>query len=148
MGLVGGKTKNASCSELGDEKASYGEVRSLPGVWRPYICWWLPGRWVASYDPRGRMRQDRLLSITPERFLTCFAQLATGCSNPACISVLPVLTFLLPQKLSTLFAATGAAHLLCCHENCLPQSTAPVSETSKAGKLEHLWYSHSNSTVL
>ena len=42
LGLAAGKRKNASCSELGDEKASCGELRSLLGV-RPLYMLVAPG---------------------------------------------------------------------------------------------------------
>jgi len=43
--VVGGETKNASCSELGDENASGSELGVLQvlGAWRTYICKRLPG---------------------------------------------------------------------------------------------------------
>ena len=39
-GVVGGTTKNASCSELGDENASCSDLGGLqlPGVRWPYMC--------------------------------------------------------------------------------------------------------------
>ena len=44
LGVVGGKTKNASCRELVEEKAGCGELRGLqlPGVRHSYICERLP----------------------------------------------------------------------------------------------------------
>ena len=40
LGVVDGETKNASCSELGDENAGCSELRGLqlPGVRWSYIC--------------------------------------------------------------------------------------------------------------
>jgi len=87
LGVVGEKTKNASCSELGDENASCSELRGLqlPGVRWSYMCRWLPGPWVASYGPGARKRPAKPFSTTPERYSARFAQLAIGCSNPASI---------------------------------------------------------------
>ena len=44
-GEEGGKTKNASCSELGEENARCSELRrlQLPGVRWSYMCLSLPG---------------------------------------------------------------------------------------------------------
>ena len=40
LGVASGETKNASCSELGDENASCSELRGLqlPGVRWSYMC--------------------------------------------------------------------------------------------------------------
>ena len=71
------KTKNASCSELGDKNASCSELGGLqlPGVQSPYMSW--------SYGPRGRTRRLRLTCFLPPPGKTVhFAPLAMGCSNP------------------------------------------------------------------
>jgi len=79
------RTKNASCSELEDEKASCSELQSLPLPGEPgsYICRWLPGPWVASYGLRVQTRLTIPFSTTAEPYSMRFAQLAMGCSNPA-----------------------------------------------------------------
>jgi len=77
QGVVGGKTKNASCSELGDENASCTEPGGLqlPGVQSPYMSW--------SYGPRGRTRRLRLTCfLLPPGKTVRFAPFAMGCSNP------------------------------------------------------------------
>ena len=53
LGVAGGRTKNASCSDLGDENASYSEPRDLQsrGTCWDYACWEFPGPWVASTWP-------------------------------------------------------------------------------------------------
>jgi len=50
QGVVGRKTKNRSCSELGDENVSCSELGGvqLPEVQWPYMGW--------SYGPRGTTR--------------------------------------------------------------------------------------------
>ena len=77
LGVVGGKTKNASCSEPGDENVSCSELRGLqpPGFDCP-IC-------TTSCSSRARTRPDKPFPTTSERYPTRFAQLAMGCSNPA-----------------------------------------------------------------
>jgi len=79
------KTKNPSCTELEDGKASCGKLRSLPLPREPgaYICRWLPGPWVASYGLRVQTRLAIPFSTTAEPYSMRFAQLAMGCSNPA-----------------------------------------------------------------
>ena len=60
-GVVGGKTKNASCSEHGDENASSSELGGLQllGVRCPYMCW--------SYGTLGKdaSTQTKLFSHYP-----------------------------------------------------------------------------------
>ena len=62
-----GKTKNASCSELGDEKASCGEPRRFPGFDAP-MCQWLPGPWI-SHGLRESTRPAKPFSSPPPRDL-------------------------------------------------------------------------------
>ena len=51
LSVVGGKTKNASCSELGDENASGSELGELwvLGAWLSYIG---GGSWAPTSEPR------------------------------------------------------------------------------------------------
>ena len=74
-GVVGWKTKNASCSEL----------RGLPLLgWEDssYICERLRGPWIASYGLQARTRLAIPFSTTAERCSLRFAQLTMACSNP------------------------------------------------------------------
>ena len=78
-GVVGGKTKNASCSELGDERVVVSLEVSNSQESDGYMRW--------SYGPRdsGRVLPDLPFPTTPNQDSARFAQLAIGCSNPTSI---------------------------------------------------------------
>ena len=85
VAVEGEETKNASCSEPGDENASCSELRGLqlPRIRRVPICAdrsWAHGQ-RAMASRQGGDRLD-LFPTTPERHSASFAR-AIGCSDPA-----------------------------------------------------------------